>query len=78
MNTTKSTEDAEPEVFKTLTLRKEGAVLFAEIAAPPMNLLGPSWSAIWFPSFSEPKLTKLSRCSCSRALIPTTSFPTST
>ncbi len=28
-------------VFQTLTVRKEGAVLFAEIAAPPMNLLGP-------------------------------------
>ena len=28
-------------VFETLTVRREGAVLFAEIAAPPMNLLGP-------------------------------------
>ena len=28
-------------VFETLNVRKEGAVLFAEIAAPPMNLLGP-------------------------------------
>jgi enoyl-CoA hydratase/carnithine racemase len=28
-------------VFETLTVCKEGAVLFAEIAAPPMNLLGP-------------------------------------
>src|SRR6266851_2264252 len=28
-------------VFDTLTVSKEGAVLFAEIAAPPMNLLGP-------------------------------------
>jgi enoyl-CoA hydratase/carnithine racemase len=28
-------------VFETLTVRKEGAVLFAEINAPPMNLLGP-------------------------------------
>jgi enoyl-CoA hydratase/carnithine racemase len=28
-------------VFETLVVRKEGAVLFAEIAAPPMNLLGP-------------------------------------
>jgi enoyl-CoA hydratase/carnithine racemase len=25
----------------TLNARKDGAVLFAEIAAPPMNLLGP-------------------------------------
>jgi enoyl-CoA hydratase/carnithine racemase len=28
-------------VFDTLNVRKEGAVLFAEIAAPPMNLMGP-------------------------------------
>jgi enoyl-CoA hydratase/carnithine racemase len=28
-------------VFETLTVRNEGPVLFAEIAAPPMNLLGP-------------------------------------
>jgi enoyl-CoA hydratase/carnithine racemase len=27
--------------FETLTVRREGAVLFAEIMAPPMNLLGP-------------------------------------
>jgi len=27
--------------FETINLRKEGAVLFAEISAPPMNLLGP-------------------------------------
>jgi len=31
----------DPLVFETLTVRKETAVLFAEIAAPPMNLLGP-------------------------------------
>src|SRR5262245_20951451 len=28
-------------LFETLNVRKEGAVLFAEIKAPPMNLLGP-------------------------------------
>jgi enoyl-CoA hydratase/carnithine racemase len=27
--------------FETLRIRKEGGVLFADIAAPPMNLLGP-------------------------------------
>jgi enoyl-CoA hydratase/carnithine racemase len=27
--------------FETLTVRQEGGVVFAEIAAPPMNLLGP-------------------------------------
>ena len=29
------------EALATLTIRRDGAVLFAEIAAPPMNLLGP-------------------------------------
>src|SRR5258706_3716424 len=29
------------QTFETLTVSNEGAVLFAEIAAPPMNLLGP-------------------------------------
>lgn len=28
-------------VLETLIVRKEGPVLFADIAAPPMNLLGP-------------------------------------
>src|SRR5215468_11321909 len=28
-------------IFETLTISKEGAVLFAEISAPPMNLNGP-------------------------------------
>jgi enoyl-CoA hydratase/carnithine racemase len=30
-----------PVVFETLAVRAEGPVLFADIAAPPMNLLGP-------------------------------------
>ena len=29
-------------VFETLKVRREGGVLFADIAAPPMNLLGPA------------------------------------
>src|SRR4029077_7049093 len=32
---------AEPMVFETLTVRREDAVLFVEISAPPMNLNGP-------------------------------------
>ncbi len=31
----------DPVVFETLHVREEGAVLLVEIAAPPMNLLGP-------------------------------------
>ena len=29
-----------PDDFETLGVRREGAVLFADISAPPMNLLG--------------------------------------
>jgi len=29
-------------IFETRNVSREGAVLFAEIAAPPMNLLGPN------------------------------------
>jgi enoyl-CoA hydratase/carnithine racemase len=32
---------SDPPVFETLVVQREGAVLFADIAAPPMNLLGP-------------------------------------
>ncbi len=39
--------------FETIIVRKEGAVLFAKIAAPPMNLLGPELVRIWSRSFSE-------------------------
>jgi hypothetical protein len=28
--------------FETLIVRKDGAILFVDIAAPPMNLLGPA------------------------------------
>ena len=28
-------------IFNTLLVRREGAVLFVDIAAPPVNLLGP-------------------------------------
>jgi len=29
-------------VFEALKVRREGGVLFVDIAAPPMNLLGPA------------------------------------
>ncbi len=40
-----SNEGGSQMVFETLKVNKEGAVLFAEIAAPPMNLLGPETGA---------------------------------
>ena len=36
-----ATSEGVPADFETLTVRPGGGVLFAEIAAPPMNLLGP-------------------------------------
>jgi enoyl-CoA hydratase/carnithine racemase len=38
---TSATTQAFPVAFETLNVCQEGGVLFAEIAAPPMNLLGP-------------------------------------
>ena len=38
---TSVTTQAFPVPFETLNVRQEGSVLLAEIAAPPMNLLGP-------------------------------------
>jgi enoyl-CoA hydratase/carnithine racemase len=35
------TRERAPFAFETMTVRAEGGVLFAEIEAPPMNLLGP-------------------------------------
>ena len=37
-----ATSDDDSLTFETLKVRREGAVLFADIAAPPMNLLGPA------------------------------------
>ena len=63
-------------VFETLAIRKEGAAVFVEIAAPPMNLLGPDSSAIWPPSFNKLRPTIPSGCSYSRVLTGTISSPT--
>ena len=38
---TSVTTQAFAAAFETLYARQQGGVLFAEIAAPPMNLLGP-------------------------------------
>ena len=40
MSTRKTSRESEL-VFETLNVRNEGAVLFVEISAPPMNLNGP-------------------------------------
>jgi hypothetical protein len=63
-------------LFEKLVIHKEGAVLFVDIASPPMNLLGQSWFAIWSRSFSTPRQTTRSGCSYSRAPTPTISFRT--
>lgn len=42
-STTNETQSTQTEMaFETLTVRVEGGVLFVDIAAPPMNLLGPA------------------------------------
>ncbi len=62
-----------PWTLETLAAQIDGGVIFAEIAAPPMNLSGASSSATWSPSFSEPRRTTPLECWCSAAPTPTTS-----
>jgi hypothetical protein len=52
--------------YQTLAISQEGAAMFVDIAAPPMNLLGRNWSAIWSLSFSRLKPTNPSGCSSSK------------
>ena len=54
------------------------AVLFAEISAPPMNLLGPELVRDLVSLIERAEADEPSRCSCSRAPILTTSSRTST
>lgn len=65
-------------VFETLKVSEEGAVLFVEIAAPPMNVLGPELVRDLVSLIQRAEGTRPSGCSCSRAPIPTISFPMST
>lgn len=38
----KTSSQRQPMVFETIKVNREEAVLFAEIASPPLNLLGPA------------------------------------
>ncbi len=58
--------------------RVDGAVLFAEIASPPMNLLGPELVRDLVSLIQGAEAETGARCSSSRAPIPTTSSPMST
>jgi hypothetical protein len=49
--------------FETLAVRQEGAVLFANISAPPMNPLGPELDALPFPNPPEPRRWRARRFS---------------
>ena len=51
-------------VFETLTVRTEGWVLFAEIAAPPMNLLGPELVRDLVSLIQQARPMTPSGCSC--------------
>ena len=67
--------DRFPGRFETLTIRQDRGVLFAEIAAPPMNLLGPG---LVRDLVSLIQRAEADDASCSRAPTPTISSPTST
>ena len=65
-------------VFETLTMRTEGSVLFAEIAAPPMNLLGPELVRDLVSLIQQAEADDAFRVLGTIAATPTTPFPTST
>ena len=64
--------------FETIHVRDEGPVVFAEIAAPPMNLLGPELVRDLVSLIQRAEADDASTYSCSRAPTPTTSSRTST
>ena len=64
--------------FETLTVRREGSVVFVEIAAPPMNLLGPELVRDLVSLIQRAEADDAARCSCSAAPTRTTSSPMST
>jgi len=77
-STRRAAADDRAMVFETLIVRKEGAVLFVEIAAPPMNLLGPELVRDLVSLIQQAEADDASKFSCSRAPTQTISFPTST
>ena len=64
--------------LETLRVRQEGAVLFADISAPPMNLLGTELVRDLVSLIQRAEGTTHATYSCLRAPTPTTSFRTST
>ena len=65
-------------VFEKLIVHNDGAILFVEIAAPPMNLLGPELVRDLVSLLQKAEAETPSGCSCSRARTQTISFRTST
>ncbi len=64
--------------LETVRVRREGTVLFADIAFPPMNLLGTELVRDLVSLIQHAEADERAMHSCSRAPIPTTSFRTST
>jgi enoyl-CoA hydratase/carnithine racemase len=64
--------------FETLHLREEGAVLFADIAAPPMNLLGPELVRDLVSLIQGAEADDAVQVLVFKSADPTTSSPTST
>ena len=64
--------------FETLRVRQEGPVLFANIAAPPMNLLGTELVRDLVSLIQHAQVMLRCRYSCSQAPTPTISFRMST
>ena len=65
-------------VFETLTVRQEEQVLFAEIAAPPMNLQGPELVRDLVSLIRRAEVEDAVRVVVFNSADPTTSYSTST
>ncbi|HEY0815620.1 MAG TPA: hypothetical protein VGE11_20300 [Pseudonocardia sp.] len=65
-------------VLETLRLRTEGSVLFADIAAPPMNLLGPELVRDLVALIQEAEADDTVQVLVFASSDPNTSSPTST
>ena len=64
-------------VFETLNVRNEGAVLFVEISAPPMNLNGPELVRDLVSLIQQAEADEAVQVIVFKSATPTISFPMS-
>ena len=73
-----STPQATAFVLEKVNVRREGATLFAEVDAPPMNLQGPELIRDLVSLIQQAEADETVKVLVFKSAIPSTSFPTST